>query len=304
MHPRLTDITRLFRPSPLMKITDPLLAKHEVELWLKRDDLLHPIISGNKWRKLKYSLEFVLSHRLNHVVSMGGRYSNHLHALAYCAKWLGLKTTAYIRGEKPSVLTPTLEDIMQWGMCLRFVSRSDYRRLRHIREWDKGPDGGLGDFWLPEGGAQVWALQGVGEISAEITRSFDVWCVPCGTGTTLAGLAKAAPSAVSMLGFATFPHSASLDKEIQFLLEGSVFTGMINRDYHFGGFACCPPELLAFIDAFTAKTGIPLEPVYTGKMLFGLYDLIQKGYFKRGWRIMALHTGGLQGNRGYSRPII
>lgn len=292
----------MFTPSPLTRILDPTLDKHGVELWMKRDDLLHPVISGNKWRKLKYSLDFALSRGFAALTTMGGTYSNYLHALAYCGRRLGLKTAAYVRGEEPSELTPTLQEARAWGMALTFVSRSRYRQLRRPRAEDGGPDAAPGALWLPEGGAWAPALAGVGEILAEIALPFDVLCAPCGTGATLAGLAKAAPPAVSLLGFAVFPGSAYLDREIELLLQGSGFRGIINRDYHFGGFARRPPALAAFIEAFAVRTGIPLEPVYTGKMLFGLYDLIAKGYFGRGRRVIALHTGGLQGNRGFSRP--
>ncbi|MFU8790209.1 MAG: 1-aminocyclopropane-1-carboxylate deaminase/D-cysteine desulfhydrase [Methylobacter sp.] len=292
MHPELIKLEKTFKPSILTKIDDPLLAQQHLELWMKRDDLLHPVISGNKWRKLKYSLDHALSLNADTLVSMGGAYSNHLHALAYVGKVLGLKTIGLIRGEQPPVLTPTLRDIQAWGMTLKFVSRSDYRLLRHAL-----PDLKPGQYWLPEGGAQVLALQGVAELVAEIAIRYDTLCLPCGTGTTLAGIANAAPENVSVLGFAALKNADFLAADVAALLSQSLNNWQINLDYHFGGFAKTNAELQAFIEDFELKTKIPLEPVYTGKMMYALYDLIKKHRFKPGTRIIALHTGGLQGKR-------
>lgn len=297
--PLLESLQQHFQASVLTPVDDPFLRQHDVELWVKRDDLLHPIISGNKWRKLKYILAHALSLDADTLVSMGGAYSNHLHALAYMGLLLGLKTKALVRGERPIPLTPTLQDMHDWGMTLQFVSRSEYRLLRQYQGCHDLPGIQPGEYWLPEGGAQALALKGVAELVHEIVSPYDVLCVPCGTGTTLAGLVAAAPQTTTVLGFAALKNAGFLRADVENLLPHPHSNWQINLEYHFGGFAKTNPELISFIDGFGLKTAIPLEPVYTGKMLYGLYDLIGKRFFKPGQRIIAVHTGGLQGNRGF-----
>ena len=299
-HPGLIKFEQAFKPSILTKIDDPLLEKHAVSLWIKRDDLLHPIISGNKWRKLKYNLDHALSVGADTLISMGGAYSNHLHALAYMGKSLNLKTIGFIRGERPTPLTPTLLDMENWGMELHFVSRSDYRQYRNYKHWQDLPAIKPYQYWLPEGGANNLALKGIAELPDEIDIPYDTLCVACGTGATLAGLIGIVPAEKQVLGFAALKNARFLHSDVQSLLSGEFHHWDIFLDYHFGGFAKLRPELALFMSQFEQKTAIPLEPVYTGKMLYGIYDLIAKGYFKRGQRIIALHTGGLQGNRGYA----
>jgi 1-aminocyclopropane-1-carboxylate deaminase len=300
MHPELIKLELTFKPSILTKIDDPLLARYEIELWMKRDDLLHPIISGNKWRKLKYVLDHALSSGADTLISMGGAYSNHLHAWAYAGKILGLKTAGFIRGERTETLTPTLTDMQNWGMELNFISRTDYRLLRQHKNYLDLPGLKPRQYWLPEGGAQALALTGVAELVDEIDISYDMLCVPCGTGATLAGMIAATPDQVSVMGFAALKNAGFLCNDVAALLPQPATNWRINLDYHFGGFAATTPELMAFIEGFETKTGVALEPVYTGKMMYALYDLITRHRFKPGRRIIAVHTGGLQGKRGFN----
>lgn len=301
MHPELIQLEKTFDKSILSRIQDPMLDHYGIELWVKRDDLLHPVISGNKWRKLKYILDHALSTGAHTLISMGGAYSNHLHALAYVGRALGLKTIGLIRGEQPDTLNPTLVDMRNWGMELKFVSRSDYRDLRHYKDWQDLPSINPRQYWLPEGGAQALALKGVAELVREIDMPYDMLCVPCGTGTTLAGIIEAVPESVSVMGFAALKNAGFLTADVESLLSRPYANWQINPDYHFGGFAQVNAELMAFIEAFELKTHVPLEPVYTGKMLYGLYDLIAQGCFRPGQRIIAVHTGGLQGKRGFDQ---
>ncbi len=231
-------------------------------------------------------------------LALGGAYSNHLHALAYTGKLLGLKTIGLVRGEQADILTPSLADMKMWGMALEFVSRSDYRTLRQYKGWHDLPGLKPRQYWLPEGGAQAMALQGVAELVADIAMPYDTLCVPCGTGTTLAGIIDAAPEQASILGFAALKNAGFLTAEVTALLSQPRNNWQINLDYHFGGFAKINAELSAFIEDFELKTTIPLEPVYTGKMMYAIYALIKKHYFRPGERIIAVHTGGLQGKRG------
>lgn len=300
LHPRLQVLQAKLAASPLTRINDPELTDRQLELWIKRDDLLHPIISGNKWRKLKYILNQALHNGADSIVSMGGAYSNHLHALAFACKALGLQTIGYIRGERPAQLNPTLHDLLDWGMELRFVSRSDYRQLRNYQDHDSFPERQPGQYWLPEGGATDLALQGVAELVDEIEIGFDTLAVACGTGTTLAGL-LASPRTSRVIGVAALKGGDFLIDDVQQLLNRQGMTSQadwrILVDYHFGGFAKTTPELLAFMQDFQQRHGIELEPIYTGKLLFALYDLIRRDYFPAGQRIVAIHTGGLQGKR-------
>ena len=300
MHSKLIELESGFQPSVLTPIIHPLLTTRKIELWLKRDDLIHPIISGNKWRKLKYILDDILSQSYHTIISMGGAYSNHLHALAFVGKQLNLKTKGFIRGERPKALNPTLKDMISWGMELVFVSRVEYRQLREIKNCDELPNLKRGEYWLPEGGSTALALEGVGEIVAEIDSDFDTLCVPCGTATTLAGLVLSAPKLSQVIGFSALKGADFLIDDVNLTLSnrGVDYTNWsIQLDYHFGGFAKRSDELLFFMQDFKKQHNIELDPVYTGKMLFGLFDLIKQGYFKQGQRIVAIHTGGLQGSR-------
>lgn len=299
MHPKLSALQSQLQPAPLNWIKCPELKQYGVELWLKREDVIHPIISGNKWRKLKYILQDALQKEANTLISMGGAWSNHLHALAYTGAMLGLKTAAFIRGERPPQFSPSLQDMQTWGMQLDFVSRQDFQKLREYKHWHSLPHMPSDAYWIPEGGSAALALAGVGELVHEITLDYDYLAVPCGTGTTLAGLLQQTPAQASVIGFAALKNSGFLEAEVCELLNGSIpaASWQINANYHFGGFAKSTRELQQFMQQFEALTAIALEPIYTGKMLFGIYDLVRQGYFKRGERIIALHTGGLQGRR-------
>ena len=300
MHPKLIELEKQFEKSTLTQIFSPLLEQKKIEVWIKRDDLIHPVISGNKWRKLKYILDNALTQNAHTIVSMGGAYSNHLHALAFAGKQLKLKTKGFVRGEKPEKLTPTLEDIFDWGMELQFISRSEYRDLRKFKAHNELPGLQNGEYWLPEGGSTELALKGGGEIVSEIDMDVDFICVPCGTATTLAGLVGSTENHSSVIGFSALKGASFLVEDVKQLLKNKPLSNVnwsIQLDYHFGGFAKHNNELLLFIESFVKQHCIEIEPVYTGKMLFGLFDLVRQNYFKPGQKIVAIHTGGLQGNR-------
>ncbi len=289
------------------RVNHPLPEKFGVSLFIKRDDLLHPIISGNKWRKLKYLLIDALDKNYTHMISMGGAWSNHLHALAWAGQQCGFKTTGIIRGDAPAEESDTLRDMRAWGMNLEFVSRAEFRQLRAHQAPDSAPAQVRQAYWIPEGGATPLALAGIAEIFTELDQPYDLISTACGTGTTLAGLISALPAGMRAVGFPAIKGGDYLATEIQQLLaieESRPVTRdwSLQCDYHFGGFARHSPELLDFISAFEQHTDIPLEPVYTGKMFYGLFDLIQRGEFAPGTRILALHTGGLQGKRGI-KPV-
>ena len=299
IHPKLLALAAGLGNSELTLIHDDKLHQKQLKLYIKRDDLLHPVISGNKWRKLKYILDHALKLGASTLISMGGAYSNHLHALAFVGKSLGIKTIGYVRGELPKPLNPTLTDLFDWGMELRFVSRSEYRQLRQYKHHNSLPDQLSDQYWIPEGGASDLALQGVSEIVDEIDIQFDHLWVACGTATTLAGLLSKASAKCQISGVAALKGAGFLTDEVKQLLPSQPIPcqWQILLNYHFGGFAKSTLELQQFIKQFEDKHGIPLEPVYTGKLLYAVFDMLDKGYFKPGQSIIVLHTGGLQGAR-------
>lgn len=290
----------------LQPINSPLLTRKGVELWVQREDLVHPRISGNKWYKLKYNIEQAVAQGAGALLSFGGAYSNHLHALAYAGKVNGLKTVGVVRGELIQPLNPTLQDAVDWGMELLPVSRSDYQR-RHNAEFQQQLAASFEPcVVIPEGGANALALKGCAEIAVSVRQqlpAFDYLCVACGTGATLAGLITGMQGhAAKVLGFCTLKGLQDLEPQVTEWLTGSGVDDLpawqIEHRFHCGGFAKINRELVLFMEHWKTFSDIPLEPLYTGKMFYGLFQMIEQGYFRAGDRIVAVHTGGLQGLRG------
>jgi 1-aminocyclopropane-1-carboxylate deaminase len=286
-------------PTPLQAIHDATLMQYGIELVIKRDDLIDRHISGNKWRKLKYNLVAAKQQGQRRLLTFGGAYSNHIYATAAAGLRWGFDTVGVIRGEAHRNLNPVLHFAKQCGMTLYYVDRARYRQKENaalLAELQHH----FGDFYLlPEGGSNLLALQGCGEIVAELMQqtdgAFDRVTTACGTGGTLAGIAKHLPSGKTALGFSVLKNGDFLADNIQALLgTRDCHNWQLYNRYHCGGYAKCPPLLQHFIDSFTGRHGVPLEPIYTAKMFYGLYDLIVQKVFPPGTRIVALHTGGLQ----------
>lgn len=291
------------KESPLQLLSSDLLTEKDITLYIKRDDLIHEHIQGNKWRKLKYNLYNARLNKQNTLLTFGGAYSNHIYATAAAARLFHFKAIGIIRGEEPAIKSATLEFAAAQGMELYYMDREMYRAK-------DDPDNieslkvQIGDFYhIPEGGTNMHALEGVAEIIEELDVEYDVICTACGTGGTLAGLVVGLQGSKQVLGFSSLKGEDTLTGKVNELVNeftGNTFSNFsINFDYHFGGYAKTKPELIEFIKQFKQQHGIQLEPVYTGKMFYGLFDLIGKDYFKPGTRIVALHTGGLQGLSGY-----
>ena len=300
----LSENTFNLRKAPIQRIDDPRLEKHRVQLFIKREDQLHPHISGNKWRKLKYNLLAAQEEGHETLLTFGGAFSNHIVAVAAAGKEFGFQTIGIIRGEEHLPLNPTLSFAREQGMRVAYMDRSTYRdkdKPEVIEELTER----FGPFYLlPEGGSNALAVKGCAEITEEIDKSaYDFICTSCGTGGTLAGLLAGMNRRGQVLGFPALKGGSFLKAEIDSLTKaynGQLYHNyQLLTDYHFGGYAKGTPELLNFIRLFKDVSGIPLDPVYTGKMLFGLYDLVQKGFFKPGSRLLAIHTGGLQGIKGF-----
>ena len=290
--------------SPVQEVNDPELKDSGIRLLIKRDDLIHEHISGNKWRKLKYNLREAAEQNHHTLLTFGGAYSNHIAATAFAAQKSGLSSIGVIRGEDDAT-NPTLKFARDHRMQLHFVSREDYRR-KNDGDFIDGLEEKFGRFFLVrEGGANGLGVRGCAEILSEVEEDFDVVCCAAGTGTTLAGLALSLPvrayGRTPLLGFPALKGGEFLNDEVKRLMEESrlrlpsTVNFQLITDYHFGGYAKMKPELLDFINGFQERTGIPLDPVYTGKMMFGIYDMIRSGWFKKGTTVLAIHTGGLQG---------
>jgi 1-aminocyclopropane-1-carboxylate deaminase len=296
--------------SPLQVITHPLLSKQNITLSIKRDDLLDPNISGNKWRKLKYNLLYAEAHKIKHIVSFGGAFSNHIHALAAASHCFGFKTTGIIRGEPHYASNPTLSDAQRWGMQLEFVDRKTYRNKDQADYLTllqtEYPDA----YIIPEGGSNQLATIGVEEVVKEIVASLSMQSAQpvdhiftaTGSAGTLAGLVSGALQYTPL----TTIHGVAVLKDAQYLTntvntlvsQSDKVSWHLHTQFHEGGYGKVSPELRLFCHAFTQQTAIPIEPIYTGKMFYALWQLIKQGYFAKGSHIVAVHTGGLQGLAG------
>ncbi|GAA4340853.1 pyridoxal-phosphate dependent enzyme [Mucilaginibacter gynuensis] len=282
--------------SPVQQIHHELFKSREVEVFVKRDDMIHPLISGNKWRKLKYLLKKSQAENKSHLVTFGGAFSNHLLATAAAAAKFGFKATGIVRGEE--VENDTLFLCKLHGMQLLFTDRDSYRDKPALFEKYFGCDSDA--FFIDEGGASAEGAQGCSELVTELDQHFDHIICACGTGTTAAGIINGLQQHAPDTRFNAVPvfkNGEFMREEIdRFLLSPSGY--QLHTDYHFGGYSKTKPELIDFIRQFTASTGILIEPIYTGKMFYALFDLIEKGQFKPGSRILAIHTGGLWGILG------
>lgn len=275
----------------------------DLELTIKREDKIHPHISGNKYRKLKYNLIAAKEQQQDTLLTFGGAFSNHIAATASAGAEFGFKTIGIIRGEElaPKISSnPTLSFAQKCGMHFKFISRELYRKKtepQFLFDLKKEFDSFYG---LPEGGTNELAIKGCEEILTEHDEIYDFVCVSVGTGGTITGLINAAKKDQKTLGFPALKGDF-LQKEISEIAKKENWT-LIN-DYHFGGYSKINRELITFINQFKQETNIPLDPVYTGKMVYGLVDLISKGYFKKGTKILAIHTGGLQGIKGMNMKL-
>lgn len=271
---------------------------NQYKIALKREDLLHPTISGNKFRKLKYNLAEAVRESYTVFLTFGGAFSNHLAAVAALGKRFNFKTIGVVRGEEWQQKwkeSPTLVFCKGQGMEFHFISRTDYR----LKEKSNGVQKRLASsdkiYVLPEGGTNSLAIKGCKEILSEEDHQFEVICCSVGTGGTLAGLIEGAQPHQKVLGFAALKNK-DLENEIKHFTTKDNWE--IIHDYTFGGYAKVKPELIAFMNAFYQQHQISLDPIYNGKMLFGIFDLIKQNKWPWGKKILGIHSGGLQGIQG------
>lgn len=281
----------------LEQLQDEQFSNQEIELWIARLDAVHPLISGNKYYKLAYYLDYALKYSAPQIISFGGAYSNHLHALAFAAKHLGIKSVGYIRGEQPKTLSATLFNCIENGMELRFLSRAAYRNqnnwaLQNFKNEE-------GSVIIPEGGYGNWGSKGAEMIYDDVNGSnYSHIICACGTGTTIAGILNKSKVEQVITGISVLKGYYNLMQDILKLTTNTTDKKPnILQHYHFGGYAKYNEQLITFMNDWYIRFNIPSDFVYTGKLFFALNDLLKTGYFPKGSKVLCIHSGGLQGNR-------
>jgi 1-aminocyclopropane-1-carboxylate deaminase len=277
---------------------------NNITLTIKREDLIHPFISGNKYRKLKYNLLQAKAESQETLLTFGGAFSNHIAAVAYAGKESGFKTIGIIRGEELIDKidgNPTLKFAQENGMQFEFVTREDYRLKSEIEFQDHLKNKFESFYLVPEGGTNELAVRGCEEILTPEDAEFNYVCCAVGTGGTISGISNSVLPKQKVLGFPALKGDFLKD-EIRIFAKNQNWE--LITDYHFGGYGKVNSELIAFINQFFDENHIPLDPIYTGKMVFGVIDLIKKNYFPANSKILLIHTGGLQGIQGMNMKLM
>ncbi len=291
-----------------VEIDDERLRRAEAKLLLWRLDQIPGPVSGNKTFKLLPGLDEALRHGASGVASFGGAWSNHLHALASVGKARNLKTLGLVRGDADAPRSAMLQDVVAWGMTLHFLSRSDYRQRFNPEFLAQLQAQFPHYYWLPEGGSNLAGVRGcaaLGEALSDVLQDGDIVALPCGTGGTLAGLLSGLSVGpepeMRIVGYAALKGADFLEADVrrwQAELGACSPIWSVDHRFHGGGYGKCSRELKAFILDFYQCHQVALDPIYNGKMLWGIYQQLAAGEFN-GKRIIALHTGGVQGLRGY-----
>lgn len=279
------------------------LSDQDIQTDILRLDLLHPVISGNKWFKLKYYLNEALAANAGKLASFGGAYSNHIVAMALAGKLYGIPTIGFIRGDD-NTSSPTLKEAISYGMELQFVNRADYRNKKQIEDTYHQS----GWYWIPEGGYGLLGVKGATDILHALdTSSYSHIICAVGTGTMMAGLIIGAKPSQEIIGISVLKNHFSIAREIEQLINLSTEKKpafQCLHGYDWGGYAKHTPELLSFMHRFWFDEKIPTDFVYTAKMIHATNDLIQKDFFPAGSRLLLIHSGGLQGNRSLPPHIL
>lgn len=283
----------------IQQINTTFLKERDIYLGIKRDDLLHPQISGNKWRKLKYNLARMQELNKTELLTFGGAFSNHLHACAAAGKEFNLVTHVIVRGPELDNNNPTIQFAQQCGMNLHVVNRLEYRQ-RNNPEYLKEIQARFPNAYIiPEGGTNEFAIQGCIELAQSLPQHDYLVC-PTGSGGTLAGLIEGSELTTQVIGIAVLKQAEYLKSEICKLSNKAKTqtNWQLMTDFHGGGYGKFTPELWQFCQYMNNTHNLPLEPIYSGKMMHALWQLIEQDYFPTGSKIIAIHTGGLQGLNG------
>lgn len=278
-------------------IQNALTDSRGISLQVLRLDQLHPVVSGNKWFKLKYNLEAAKASGAKGVLTFGGAYSNHLIATAAAAAAAGLSSVGIVRGlHGKEKLTPTLQSCREYGMHLHFISRAEYGLKEDLVFLEKMKAQFRDCFFIPEGGDNDLGRKGTAEIAGLIPVDITHVAVAIGSGATFAGLRNGLSDEIALLGITAMKDGAYMKEELSSVILQEKANWTLFADYHFGGFAKYTPELVAFMNTFYKNHSIPLDMVYNAKMMWGVFDLMQQDYFPPGSKVMCIHSGGLQGN--------
>lgn len=276
-----------------------IVLPNNIQLYIKREDLLHPLISGNKFRKLKYNLVEAQKNKAEVLITFGGAFSNHILATAAAGKEYGYSTLGIIRGEELEnkvCENPTLSLAHEFGMQFQFVSRAIFSKKEESSFINSLHEKYKKAYIIPEGGTNSLAIKGCEEILEKDDSEFDFVCCSVGTGGTVSGIINASlESNQKIIGFSALQGDFLSNVICKFVTKTN---WELNESYHFGGYGKVTDELIMFLNSFYNETQIPLDPIYTGKMVYGVLDLIQKGYFQSNAKILLIHTGGLQGIKG------
>jgi len=281
----------------------PILKEKKISLFIKREDLLHPIISGNKYRKLKYNLVEAKKQGHDTLLTFGGAFSNHIAATACAGNEYGFKTIGIVRGEelKDNFLdNPTLKSAHEHGMHFKFISRSEYKMKEDLGFLENLKSEYRRFYTLPEGGTNAFAIKGCEEILEASDNDFDLICCAVGTGGTISGIINSSTVEQKVLGFSALKGDFLKEDIRKFALQ---YNWDLISKYHFGGYAKVNRELVKFLNDFKEKTNILLDPSYTGKLVYGILDMIEKDEFEPGTQILAIHTGGIQGIAGMNQKL-
>lgn len=272
----------------------PSLSAKDMPVDILRLDELHPVISGNKWFKLKYYIQDAIEQGKDTIATFGGAWSNHIVATAFASREAGLRSIGFIRGEESATPSSALADAQRYGMKLVYIDRARYRDTTSVRT--QYADGNL--YWVMEGGYGVPGAKGAADIlkTARTSPYTDILCAT-GTGTMAAGLIAAAQPHQTVTGISVLKNNHNIESDIESLLPAGHRPFVINHEYHFGGYAKHPKELVAFMNELWNRERLPTDIVYTSKLLFAAKDLLGKEYFAPRARILLIHSGGLQGNR-------
>ena len=295
----------LIRKPYISPVLNKFSQDNNTNICMLRLDVIHPHLSGNKLFKLHYFLEETLHSRHRTLITFGGAYSNHLAATAFAANTLKLNCIGIVRGERPKRFSETLIFCEKYGMKLVFISREEYQQIAALEENNFLQETYGEHVLIPEGGFSDKGMAGAGEITGLFQEGkYTHICVAVGTATTLAGILKNTPKETAILGFPALKGLKDIPERFQFLGVANTSQLSLLEDYHFGGFGKKTPELIFFMNRFYEENRIPLDFVYTGKMMFGVEDLLQKNYFPAGSDILCIHTGGLQGNSSIKQLLI
>jgi 1-aminocyclopropane-1-carboxylate deaminase len=289
----------------IQSIIEDAFIKKNIELSVLRLDQIHPVISGNKFFKLFYFLQEAKNSTHKRIITFGGAYSNHLAATAFACRQNNLECIGMVRGEKPKVFSPTLLFCLENGMKLSFLSRESYKhKTEKLFLHDLIKKHGE-HILIPEGGFAVKGAKGAGLINRLYNgNDYTHVCLPVGTATTFAGMVNENKTQTEIIGFSVLKNMRDLDKRFEELEVNANSKYSFITDYHFGGYAKKTNELIHFMNDFYYHHTIPLDFVYTGKMMFGICDLIRKNHFPKGSKLLAIHTGGLQGNNSLEKGTL